>query len=204
MVGFLLIPSCTAQQLFKHRKRHCFTGNTWFLKLLTSLRVRSFLCLNNLVTALPIQSMGGPEALFGVWSNLGILCFKPTSSGNDAAVSRSEEDLLESATSAMRACTQKLQESKSSSLFSTLDTSDFQRMVNFASASPHSNVRINMVQVCLMNYTLNLQVKNLNAHCLNELQAYSCLCCGNLFLCRTAHAVLTSLRVMLLNSNQWI
>jgi len=116
-------------------------------KLLTSLRVRSFLCLNNLVTALPIQSMGGPEALFGVWSNLGILCFKPTSSGNDAAVSRSEEDLLESATSAMRACTQKLQESKSSSLFSTLDTSDFQRMVNFASASPHSNVRINMVQV---------------------------------------------------------
>ena len=46
------------------------------VKLFTSLRVRTFLCLNNLVSALPIDSLGGPDALFSVWSNLGLLCFK--------------------------------------------------------------------------------------------------------------------------------
>ena len=46
------------------------------VKLFTSLRVRAFLCLNNVISALSVDDLGGTDALFSVWSNLGLLCFK--------------------------------------------------------------------------------------------------------------------------------
>ena len=46
------------------------------VKLFTSLRVRAFLCLNNVISTLSVDDLGGTDALFSVWSNLGLLCFK--------------------------------------------------------------------------------------------------------------------------------
>ena len=56
------------------------------------------------------------------------------------------EDLLESATSAMRASTHKLLESKPE-VFDNLEGSDFDQMVRFGANSPFATVRINMVQI---------------------------------------------------------
>ena len=56
------------------------------------------------------------------------------------------EDLLESATSAMRASTHKLLESKPE-VFNNLEGSDFDQMVRFGANSPFATVRINMVQI---------------------------------------------------------
>ena len=56
------------------------------------------------------------------------------------------EELLESATSAMRASTHKLLESKPE-VFNHLEGSDFDQMVRFGADSPFATVRINMVQI---------------------------------------------------------
>ena len=58
-----------------------------------------------------------------------------------------DSELIESATSAMRATTQKLLEAKCSDPFNTLCDSDIRRMVEFGSTNPEANIRINMVQI---------------------------------------------------------
>lgn len=127
------------------------TGGKAIVKLLSALRVRAFLCLSNLISALSMDDLGGPEALFSVWSNLGLLCFTPTEPQDNKKSHKisikPNEELLESATSAMRAATQKLLEAKCFSLFSGLTQSDLEQMLKFGAASPHATVRINMVQI---------------------------------------------------------
>jgi len=115
------------------------------VKLLSALRVRAFLCLNNLVGALTLDDLGGPDALFNVWSNLGLLCFKDQEDSKRSI--KPNEELLESATSAMRSATQKLLESKCYSHFNGLSASDLEQMIRFGAASPFPTVRINMVQI---------------------------------------------------------
>ena len=49
------------------------------LKMCSTLRSRAFLCVNNMLGSnLSVEDLGGAEALFTVWSNLGILCFQST------------------------------------------------------------------------------------------------------------------------------
>ena len=53
-----------------------FPGGRALVKLVLALRTRAFLCLHNLIGSLSLEDLGGPDALFSVWSNLGLLCFK--------------------------------------------------------------------------------------------------------------------------------
>ena len=67
------------------------------------MQTKACLCLNNIIEALTIEDLGGNEALFEVWKNLGHLSLAP----NDQS-----EHILEASTSAMRATTQKLAKSE--------------------------------------------------------------------------------------------
>ena len=60
---------------------------------------------------------------------------------------KADEDLLDSATSAMRAVTYKLVETKSHSAFFALSHTDLEQMVQFGSSVTHANVRINMINI---------------------------------------------------------
>ena len=54
------------------------SGHT-ILKMLSTLRSRAFLCVNNMLGSnLTVEDLGGSQALFAVWSNLGVLCFMDT------------------------------------------------------------------------------------------------------------------------------
>jgi len=56
-------------------------------------------------------------------------------------------ELIVSATSAMRATTQKLFEAKCHEPFSTLSSTDIQKMIEFGAANPEANIRINIIQI---------------------------------------------------------
>ena len=48
-------------------KRHKCDGRS-ILKMLSTLRSRAFLCVNNMLGSdLSVEDLGGPEALFSVW-----------------------------------------------------------------------------------------------------------------------------------------
>merc|ERR1719414_1159942 len=54
-------------------------GGHIILKMLSTLRSRAFLCVNNMLGSnLTVEDLGGSQALFAVWSNLGVLCFMDT------------------------------------------------------------------------------------------------------------------------------
>ena len=75
--------------------------------MVTTLQTKAFLCLNNIIEALTIEDLGGEQALFEVWKNLGQF----TLTSNDQL-----EHVLEASTSAMRATTQKLAKSSPQNL----------------------------------------------------------------------------------------
>ena len=55
--------------------------------------------------------------------------------------------MIESATAAMRATTQKLIDAKCHQPFNTLCQSDVQKMAHFGASNPEANIRINLVQI---------------------------------------------------------
>ena len=58
------------------KSRDKFGGST-ILKMLSTLRSRAFLCVNNMLGSdLTVEDLGGADSLFEVWSNLGLLCFQ--------------------------------------------------------------------------------------------------------------------------------
>ena len=62
----------------KSKSQSKIDGQT-ILKMLSTLRSRAFLCVNNMLGSnLTVEDLGGAQALFSVWSNLGILCFQDT------------------------------------------------------------------------------------------------------------------------------
>lgn len=77
---------------------HEHSGGQHLLESVTLLRARAFQCLNNLISALDIQDIGGAQELFRIWSETSVLVFKST-----------DEDcqVLEAASAAMRAALQK-------------------------------------------------------------------------------------------------
>ena len=62
-----------------YKKSQSKMGGQIILKMLSTLRSRAFLCVNNMLGSnLSVEDLGGADALFTVWSNLGILCFQST------------------------------------------------------------------------------------------------------------------------------
>ena len=66
------------EKLEKSKSQSKIDGQT-ILKMLSTLRSRAFLCVNNMLGSnLTVEDLGGAQALFSVWSNLGMLCFQDT------------------------------------------------------------------------------------------------------------------------------
>lgn len=107
------------------------------LRQLRTLRSRSFLCVNNMVSAMAFDD---EELLFETWTLLGKLCF-------GASEEASDFELLESATAAMRALTHRLAELKSARL-AQVEASDLQGMVEFGGKlSEQPEVKANLVEI---------------------------------------------------------
>lgn len=66
---------------------------------LHSLQTRALLCINNMLTSLPLDGLGGVSGVYKIWVDAGKLAFKQTANNLT---------LLESATAVMRAALDKL------------------------------------------------------------------------------------------------
>lgn len=85
-----------------------------------------------------------------MWIDIGTVVFKETSPD--------DIDLLESATAAMRAATQKLSEG-TVNVFERLTLADVQPMLNGERQCPNTNVRVNLIRI-LGNLALILMNNN--------------------------------------------
>ncbi|KAG7210771.1 hypothetical protein KM043_012265 [Ampulex compressa] len=108
------------------------------LKQFHTLRCRAYLCLNNLMSSLETDSLGGVESLYKMWLEIGAVVFKE--------VNPNDIELLESATAAMRASLQKLSESKAN-IFDRLTIEDIQPILNGERQCPNANVRANLIRI---------------------------------------------------------
>lgn len=105
------------------------------------LRTRAFLCLSNLTELLSVADLGGVQSLYQTWTSLGNLCF------NTESV---DANLLEAATSAMRAVTHKLCNESSGAEMFRLNHSDLDSILAFyskASEVSQARVRTNTVHI---------------------------------------------------------
>ena len=110
------------------------------------LNCRAYLCLNNLISSLEIDTLGGMENIYRMWVDMGTVVFKDANP-NDV-------ELLESATAAMRAALERLSEAKAN-IFGQLTLTDIQPMLNGERQSANANVRANLIRI-LGNFALIL------------------------------------------------
>lgn len=123
----------------------------FIIKRLRILRCRAFLCLNNLFSTLDVDTLGGVENLYRLWSEIGKVVFTDADP-NDI-------DLLESSTSAMRAALQKLAEIKAN-VFQKLNIVDLQPMCNGERQCSNANVRANLLRILGNLALILLNVQN--------------------------------------------
>lgn len=103
-----------------------------------SKQTHALLCLNNLVSTMDAEALGGPQKLHTIWQ--GLLQFTTAHS------SLEKQDLLEAATSAMRAVIQKLAAAEPAK-FSETQQSDLQFMYEMSTKCNWSEVRVNAVRM---------------------------------------------------------
>uniref|UniRef100_U5ENR9 SYO1-like TPR repeats domain-containing protein n=1 Tax=Corethrella appendiculata TaxID=1370023 RepID=U5ENR9_9DIPT len=127
------------------------------LKRVTSLKVSSLLCLHNLCISISTEDLGGPEALYNVWIDLGQQVFQ------------GDQDVktLEASTSLMRAALEHLR--KSADLFKQMSNSDLQLMLSGVQNCQDAEIRANWLRMlgilgCLLPEHL---VKNITEFILN-------------------------------------
>lgn len=108
------------------------------LKQIHTLNCTAYLCLNNLISCLEIDALGGIENIYRMWTEIGTIVFKDTSV-NDI-------ELLESATAAMRAAIQKLSEEKVN-IFNCLTLADVQPMLNRERQCLNANIQVNLIRI---------------------------------------------------------
>lgn len=107
--------------------------------MVSTLQSRAFLCLNNFIESMTIEDLGGSAQVFEVWKSLGIICFAPGTMS---------DQVIEAATSAMRAATQKLCLEKSENFCNALQSSDeVQQMLEFGANHGNVSVRTNIVHI---------------------------------------------------------
>ncbi|XP_034236433.1 HEAT repeat-containing protein 3 [Thrips palmi] len=102
------------------------------------LRSRAFLCLQNLLAVMDLEELGGSNDLYNMWLETTKLVFEKTKAD--------DLQLLEAATSVMRAAVLRLAEAKATQ-FSTLTENDLKMLLQCESQCEHANVRANLIRI---------------------------------------------------------
>ncbi|CAB3375192.1 Hypothetical predicted protein [Cloeon dipterum] len=106
---------------------------------LKKLQNRALLCLHNLIRGLPLEELGGAQQLQETWRSLAVKIV--TEWDSDA-------ELLEAATSSLRALSSRLAEEKGgSSLIQEMSTGDLEKLCKLAEGCQDASVRINIYRV---------------------------------------------------------
>ncbi|KAJ1524347.1 hypothetical protein ONE63_010849 [Megalurothrips usitatus] len=102
------------------------------------LRSRAFLCLQNLLAVMDLEELGGCNDLYNMWLETTKLVFQQTKAD--------DLQLLEAATSVMRAAVQRLAQAKATQ-FSSLNSDDLQILLRGESQCKDPNIRTNLIRI---------------------------------------------------------
>ncbi|KAL9706336.1 hypothetical protein quinque_009854 [Culex quinquefasciatus] len=105
------------------------------VKRVNNLRAAAMLCLHNLCNNITVEDLGGAEAVYTVWLELGQQVFQ----------GQQNPKLLEASTSLMRATLEHLR--KSPELFKQMTESDLQLMLNGVNECQDSEIRANWLRM---------------------------------------------------------
>lgn len=133
-----------------------YDGSQLIFKRLLSLQSRALLCINNLLSTLPIENLGGVNGVYKIWVDTGKLAFKQDPEN---------ENLAESATAVMRAALDKIKfrdsgNSNDCNLFSDLALSDIELMLTGIKECQVPEIRSNLIR--MVGILALLLVNNLN------------------------------------------
>ncbi|CAD7086432.1 unnamed protein product [Hermetia illucens] len=122
-------------------------SKTKLSKKVRSLRLSALLCLQNLCNTMTTEDLGGPDAIYGVWLDLGQQVFQGP---NDIVI-------LEPATSLMRASLEHLKHSPE--LFKQMTLSDLELILNGLQNCSEAEIRANWLRMlgilgCLLSEPL--------------------------------------------------
>ncbi|KAL4234956.1 ribosomal large subunit biogenesis [Mactra antiquata] len=108
------------------------------IKRFESKQCHGLLCLNNLITTLDVDSLGGIEQLYNIWT--GLLQLSTTKNCLE------NQELLESSTGVLRAVIQKIAEVDPSK-FQDIQGSELQFMYEMSTKCQWSDVRVNTIRI---------------------------------------------------------
>ncbi|XP_026732273.1 HEAT repeat-containing protein 3 [Trichoplusia ni] len=133
-----------------------YEGSQLIYKRLLTLQTRALLCINNLLSTIPIENIGGVNGVYKIWVDVGKLVFKQDTDN---------VNLSESATAVMRAALDKIKfrengNTSDSSVFSDLALSDIEIMLNGIKVCQVPEIRANLIR--MIGILALLLVNNLN------------------------------------------
>ncbi|CAG9117502.1 unnamed protein product [Plutella xylostella] len=133
-----------------------YEGSALLHKKLHNLQARALLCINNMLSSLPIDNLGGVNGVYKIWVEAGKLVFKQ---------SAENLTLLESATAVMRAALDKIKfrengNTSNTNLFTDLGLTDLEMMLTGIKECQVPEIRSNLIR--MIGILALLLVNNLN------------------------------------------
>jgi len=107
------------------------------LKSHTNLRIRSFLCLSNMLTVLSVDDFGGAAALFSTWNSLGTILVQE----------KNDIQLLDAASSCMRSVTNKICSDKEGKNVMNITQKELEAIVEVGQSIETPEIRMNIVNI---------------------------------------------------------
>ncbi|CAH0727325.1 unnamed protein product, partial [Brenthis ino] len=120
-----------------------YEGSQLIYKKLVNLQTKALLCINNLLLSLPLENLGGINGVYKIWVEAGKMAFKQNSENLN---------LLEAATSAMRAGLDKIklkinENLSETNLFHELALSDIEIMLTGIRECQVAEIRSNLIRM---------------------------------------------------------
>ncbi|CAG9796568.1 unnamed protein product [Diatraea saccharalis] len=133
-----------------------YEGSQLVYNKLHSVQTRALLCINNMLSTLPIDSLGGVNGIYKIWLDAGKLTFKQNTENIN---------LLESATAVMRASLDKIKLKENGNinecnLFNNMALSDIEMMLTGIKECETPEIRSNLIR--MIGILALLLVNNLN------------------------------------------
>ncbi|KAL0851138.1 hypothetical protein ABMA28_007003 [Loxostege sticticalis] len=133
-----------------------YEGSQMIYKKLHNVQTRALLCINNMLSTLPIDSLGGVNRVYKIWVDAGKLVFQQNAEN---------VNLLESATAVMRASLDKIKVKENGdingcNLFSDMALTDIEMMLTGIKECQVPEIRANLIR--MIGILALLLVNNLN------------------------------------------